>query len=647
MIYKFEDWAKDKGEAASYWVKDKFYYPIRKASDDAFKLYLKENTKIMELKKELPSGASRRIHIYAIAQEPLNPYTKETGLDVLKKNGITPDKVPELSPKELDAYKQLRAMFEKFFPLVNEGRAAAGLRPFGKLTNYFTHAKDLSISEQLGIGFKDSEFTSPYTHPKGPAFPYAEHRYKTDMPLLFDAFGLADKYAHVAVRHMLISPAIAQVREYLGKFTYKDSAGKTKTWKMADELPVAHKELTQYLDFASGKVLDTVIPKELQYVMHTLAKHSNIAVLAGSVTSVITQSTALMQTVIQFGLPYTLQGIAGLVTKARIEALRESEHLASRLQDVSIVAMGTGAVGKVSKIRERLVNSWLVGLKALKFIDEEAATATRITAKLYFADQGLTGEKLKRYADDYVVKTQGSAAPYDVAPIQRYPVGKYITNLQTFVIANWNWMQKDVLGIRNPRVPTTKMFKYLVRYLFWSTVLGALYELGNKEAPFGAPVIAGYKMYKELQGKKGKGLSDFRKAAKITGATVVEAAQIVPWLGNMRFGSGMLGLPTDTMKWLSEKISAEYGIGKGNTRSWLELGGRLTGVPRTGQTAREFRILRQGGTLTQAVLGAYPEESVRTRASKERRSKARGDTNSLRNLMKRYRPKLERPQRPY
>jgi GNAT superfamily N-acetyltransferase len=589
-IYSFEEWGRSvKGGEKK--IKEMFVYPIREANKRAAEHFKSIHEKSQALEKSLPKGSSDKIGIYALSKDP-------EGIKVLEKMKV---EVPELTPEELKAYNWMRKGFEVFHEKVNAGRKAAGLEPMGKVDNYFKLAADISLAERLGFGLNDAYFNK-YLHNKGTSFTSALERTGGLKKARTDAFNIFNEYMQSATRHMYLSPETAKMREYFTKI----NLGKGKSIDIKDTHPTATKMVTEYLDFVVGQKKNT-FPSGAESAIRFINDNNTIATLSASIRTPLVQPTALANTYAEIGPKYLKQGIAGLIDKEWYDfAIKESDHLLTREFDVNITPTMSGAVGKVSRLRERFNKSW-IGMKPTMFLDHASAVATWIGAykKAIEVDGMVKGSKeAKQYADDVVVKTQGSAAKEDLAPIQRTNIGKFFTTFQTFVINNWNFLKKEVAGVKNSRISVAEGAHKTARILFAMTVINTLFEdVAGINSPLPSPINAATENYEETD-------SELKAAT----AAALESLQIMPGVGNLRYGSTILGASPQLFSDLSAKVRAAYtGKGTGREKSWPELAGKVAGVPGTAQATRVAKILERGGSIPQAVIGDYPEDFKQTK----------------------------------
>jgi hypothetical protein len=572
-VFTFESWGNKKGKESVDQIKEMFYWNIREATHKSDLHFSKIHEKMEEYKKGLSNKASKRIYTYALAQE-------RGGKEILDKMGIK--EIPTLTAKEVEAYAWMRRGYESMYTLVNRARLASGLEQFRKVENYFTFARDVSLAERIGFGMNDRALNETYIHPKGTPFKYAKSRTGGIRKVQMDAFSVFDQYMQSATRHMHMSPEIAKSRER-ARFLEKSQ-------------PNAFAVITPYLDYtANGKKI-TFSP-EIDNAIRQLTKNITFATLSGMVRSALIQPSALNNAYTEIGSKYLYEGLKGLATQERIDAYKNSDVLLNREFDLNASQTFEGTFGKLSNIRDRYNKSWL-GMKLLKFLDMETATATRIGAYKKGISEGMTPQQAKHYADDLVIKTQASAAKHDIAPLQRMITGQFFTTFQSFVIGNFNWLARDVVGIKNPTIKNSDQFRKVFRFILGTTLINAFYEdfIGVK-SPLPTPIRSAMETY-----NKNESLTETAISAGL------EFTQLMPGLGNIRYGSSILGASPEFLSDVSKKLANTSGTYVGYTKSWPELIGKAAGVPGTAQVAKSLRIIDKGGSYTDALLGRYPEK---------------------------------------
>jgi hypothetical protein len=333
--------------------------------------------------------------------------------------------------------------------------------------------------------------------------------------------------------------------------------------------------------------------------MIMLNKNITTATLSTNLRSALIQPTALHNTYIAIGPKYTMKGAVDLMRGKGAEAIQKSKVLFNREFDIDIKQTYEGVFGRIGSIKKAINDSWL-GMKPLKYLDMQTATTTWLGAfekakEVYKMPE----EKAIRYADDTVIRTQGSAAAHDLAPLQRIALGRFFSTFQSFVINNFNFLAKDVVGIKNPMMKPAESLHKVSRYVLGATIINTIFEevLGIN-SPLPAPVRAAKKTYDKNGSEKEAAVS-----------AMLELLQVVPGFGGLRYGSGVTGAGVDYLKDVTNKLAEEAGEYRGKTKSWGELAGKAMGIPGTGQVTKTTKILEKGGTMPEAILGRYPETS--------------------------------------
>ena len=563
-------------------AKELFYRPVKEAEHQAKVEFKAIHEQAEKLRKELSGKSSERIGIYAISKQT-------DGMEILKAMGIK--EVPKLDAKEMKVYQWMRENLEEYYDKLQEARAAAGKEGFGKVENYFTFARQFSLAEKLGFSpiFTKSEILNTVMHRKTTPFKYEKHRTGGMSRADLDAFGVFNRYMESATRHVALSPAIAKGREML--LTFKESGPEGEAdWLLRDEKPAAAKFLTEWLDFQAGQ-RKPQLPNLIEKGLTTLNKNLAFAILSANIRSALIQPSAIVNTFAEIGPKWTFEGIKGMMDHTIIN---KSNVLLSRQFDVNISETMAGMPGKFEKVRQTIGN---IGMKPLQFLDMITARATWQGAYKKALSEGMDEATAINYADDVVTKTQGSAMPSDMAPVQRTAIGKSVTMFQTFVINQWGFLTKDVLGIKNSQISKKEAARKIITFIAIAILFNMFYEdLLEVPAPLPSPISA---FVKALD--KGESMpSASAEAAR-------EITSIVPVIGGgLRYGSSPFGAPVEYITDIFKKMSPNY---SGPTRSVPELIGKGLGIPGTTQATKIVRVEKKGGSLLDMALGRYDTEN--------------------------------------
>lgn len=292
--------------------------------------------------------------------------------------------------------------------------------------------------------------------------------------------------------------------------------------------------------------------------------------------------------------------------EGKARGLRESEVLVNRSMDTAIEdAYNAWRFGRLSEATQAAGQKVL---SATTWLDSISAGITWEIGRSWGEMKGLTGKQLQRFADDFVVTTNASGTVVDRAPIQNSALGKALTLFQTYVISDWHFLMKDVLGYHNPEVKTLKRFTRAFKYVLATTMLNSFYEdVIGTSSPFPTPIRALNKAKDE--GKEGVEL------AMVLGK---EAMELMPILGGMRYGGTPLG-PTATFIGEMGKQFTDDPFKKG----LLELAMTGAGVPLTAQIHKMLRANERGEDAYHTLMGTNTKGNSGSRRSRRRPSRSR------------------------
>ncbi len=559
-------------------IKELFYRPIKEGEHLAKKHFQQIHEKAEKIRKALPRGSSERIGIYAISQQ-------KGGGEILTAMGVK--EVPKLTPEEIKAYGWMRTGLETFYNKLQEARKNAGKEGFGHVENYFTFARQFALLEKLGFSpiFARGELLQTIMHKKTTPFRYEKHRVGGLTRADLDAFGVFNRYMESATRHYYLSPAIAKGREML--LTFHEGKGK---WILRDEKPGAAKFITEWLDYQAGQ-RKPQLPNLIEKGLTKLNKNLAFSILSANLRSALIQPSAIVNTVTEIGPKWTFEGIKSMLDASSVE---KSNVLLSRQFDVNVTETLAGLPGRLGKAKQAVGNA---GMKPLQWLDMQTAKATWQGAYKKGKSDGLSENAARNYADDTVTKTQGSAMPSDMAPIQRTALGKSLSMFQTFVINQWGFLTRDVLGLKNASIKNPQAIKKTLTFIVAATAVNSFYEdILGLPSPLPSPISA----FVDALDKGEDMPSASAEAAR-------EIASLVPVIGGgIRYGSSPFGAAVEYGGDIIKKIAPNYA---GPTRSAGELVAKGLGIPGTAQAVKSIRIANKGGSPIDVILGRYPEDN--------------------------------------
>jgi hypothetical protein len=553
--------------------------------------------------------ASRSIGEYLIAKQ-------KNGPESLKLSGVDPDLAVrqfESSPKLKALDTQIRAYYNDTFTRLNKARAVLGLDPIPYVENYHTFMRGVSELEAMGVSPISVNKPEFIRHMTEPTFKYKK-REGIIGPLETDFFPVFKKYAHAANRYINEAYVVAKGRAMLSDTTFApgtELGGKGgKTLRLAEVAPVKAAVLQEWIDRLAGKSSgNNVWARAARAVKIGIGE----SVLPFNARSAAIQPTSLLNTAVEIGPRWTEKGIRKYLSdpQARKFALAVSDHLKGRTFDSFLEDYMTGEImRKVGRVKHAVVSAGTLPLRAG---DASVASMSWIgayekaIASVEKGGLGLKGKAAQVFADDVVVRTQASGWVGDRAKIQNTALGGLVTTLQTFIINDWNFMAKDVMGWKNPNLKTLDRVKKITGLVLGTVLVNTVFEDGfNLQSPLPAPER---EIAKTIRGEQ-----DIR--AGISGAAR-ELLEKVPVIGGgLRFStpkrqyfpSGVQQV-TDATKLFTkilaldpEKISLYD----------LEAVAKMFGLPGLGQARKMIDRIKKGQPIPDIIMGGKVKEKPKS-----------------------------------
>jgi hypothetical protein len=508
------------------------------------------------------------------------------GLNVLKRQV---GKIPEtLTPAQKAYYDYLRSQYEYMYQLINQAREMSGKEPIGYVEDYTTFARN--IDKMIGDGVDPSTVTlkviNSYLHPETPPLKSAKPRVRGAREE-FD-LNLENTFMRTVrnvYTHVYKGPIIARVRALQN---FKLPGGKV----LRDLAPEFDNFLTGWADFQVGiKGPYLRLSPGMEAKLTRRLGKIGTSILSGSLRIAIVQPSAVALTLSHLGLKWTTAGIMGLLHPAEWRMAQEKSNvLSTRYNESAIydtladIAFRSGGKfdAAYSMIKEK-------GMLPLELLDHATATATWIGAYKK-AIRIMDEESAVTFADDTVVKTQASVTASDVTPVQRTPLGRALAMFQSYAINEWNYLARDIFGIKNPRVHMKDTFKRLTRYMIATAMVNSFYQdiLGTS-SPMPTPIRSAVRAYDE---------SDSTLNAMYQGAA--ELASYFPWLRSARYyGSSLYGAAADVYQDLAAMAGGQ-GI---SIYPLLHVATTYYGIPYANQILRAYRRSERGYGPVESVLG--------------------------------------------
>ncbi len=540
-------------------VKELIYRPVKEAEHRANVASSVLRDDMRDAIGKISGKSSKRIGIYATAQQ-------KGGKEILDQMGIT--EVPALSPTEMKAYEWMRGQLQLRFGELNAARKASGMPEFVGVENYFTFFNNWKSLLDDGHSVLTIAEDQIAPHLKATAFRFAKSRSgNAKGGVNLDAINVFKKYNESAFYHIEMSPTLAKTRQLIdGQFV--------DGFKLSESNPEAYKFLHGWINDLAGHRYDA-LPPAVSRAMSVLNKNIAYSVLSFNLRSAAIQPTAMIVSLGELGPKWAMSGAAAMADPAkRAFALKNSNVLLGRQFDATVVDALEGLTGRFAGAKRKVAD---IGMQPLKILDQITAQGTwygayqRATKKLK-----LSHREAVNYADDIVTKTQASAARSDLAPIQREIVGKTASMFNTFVINQWGWLRRDMLGIGAGGMNRERLVK-TVQYIAAVTAANSLFEdVLHMRSPFPAPLSA---FSKEMEKSDDKTKAAF--------AAVREMGEMVPIIGGAaRYGSSPMG----PLVQYSEELLKIVG-GDIRPSTVMKAAGKGLGVPGTTQITKTMKYL--------------------------------------------------------
>jgi hypothetical protein len=520
---------------------------------------------------------AKRLAVYMINRQ-------DDGPSILKNMGINVNKtLAKMTPDEMSIANQMDDFYREFYHRINVARIKSGLPEMGKRKDYFTFYRQMDWLEK-NMGYNPMEaqnldeiLANKFIHPNSTYFGEALSRANNDfIPVELDAFQSFGKYSQNALNHINISPEIARGRKVIGQISKSH--------------PELHSDITNWLDFVSGKQ-NNVLHPILRRALLSTNKRVALSVLSWNFRTMLVQPTALKNTVAKAGVADTLGGIQDVLMsskplrwmskagQAKADLVRQNSNLLGRKFDVAVDDILKLAKGPIQKIGK-------AGMRPMQELDMLTAEASWHAFYRQGTKQGLKGKDLIRYANDNVVLTQASGRKQHLARIQRSDLGRLASTLQTFVINDWGFMTEEVLGM-GKNVPMTKANIGRVYRWIGGTILTNMFfeDVLNIHSPYPTPIR---RTMEEINKKD----ASFWSVAKGLGS---ELTDVAPLIGSaVRYSTGMWGPTVEAGRRLME-----------GEKPW-EQAAKLTGIPMS--FLKVPARIQEGKSVKAVLLGEKEKE---------------------------------------
>lgn len=583
-----------------------------------------EKNQVREWLGELKSKiAPDRLKDFAIAAYADMKSVKEA----YEKMGIT--EIPKLTAEEMKVKEELLAYTRKFRERANFIRTHTGQKGIPKLLdlngqeNYLPLFRDMNVLRDLGITEGMVSSTSSKLGELSKSFnglfnPHAKKRNVSDIAIELDPFKAIERYSSYGLDEIHISPVAALAKELSHvKLPNPNGKGKVSLWEVN---PYVSKLLSKWSDAIVGKdPVATAMANMNPFLSRAIKKGSNnlvVATIGGSLRTVFVQPTSFIVNAFTIldarSAAYGIMRLMGErpfkagATRARqkssVLSIREAELIYSELAEY---------------MKEGVINGWRAfaadkSLAPMKWVDGIVAEASWNAAYHYGEKRlKLSGEELVHYADDVVEKTQGLGIKGAVSDLQTHQAFKWLTLLQTFGIADYNFIIRDVIGMKNADVSNGKAMVRAAKYLVATMLAGQMYKAMGYENVVPDPIGEYIKA---------------RDSRKSTPHALLSAAgeflEKVPIIGgSAKYGSSLGGVAgewanmvPDAAQRFAELTDWDKISDRKRRSNMIVIAkalGTTMGIPFTSQILKSIRAADQGGNPYQVILGVYIEEQRR------------------------------------
>lgn len=618
-------------------LKDVFYTPMKRGLDEVEKSVKKELFRMKGIAQYLGLKTSYKASVELGKWLAVRQYGGEKSLELSgvsaaeaegMKVGTPPDKVQKMM-NWMD--RQLLQAFHE----VNRDRIRSGQEPIEWRKDYFTFWHMADAMNKQGV----SLFSTP-KDVLNEAIATWEKNYENDLntrqaefraksrfskwmyqkrsgelgPIDLDAYGVFGRYMKSAYEQMYLSQAQSVMKKLVDGSWEIDG----KEWRLSDANKTMRDSLSNYMGFLATGAKPGEIPKHIFEVMNKLGRNVAVGKVGGNFKSSLNQITSNVHSWSTLGSKYWAKGFADYA-KAQADGIAHGWVEGGKWNEAKEVG-DLGARRREAAFEEfmnkRPRTSWgrggqkvgalgMSGLQALDMITAEITWRGAYAKAMAGEAEGMMGgrnhERAVDYANAEVARTQGSTQKPDITPFQRGQFGKVLSVLQNFTINEWGFVTRDVMGIKNADKGNPEHVKRAVRFMVGAMVVHWFYEdvLGIR-SPFN---VLGNPM--QTVGAAVKEYRESGNVLKAAGAGVVGAAKTVPIIGRgfEEYGAGGgLGAGLETVQKGAPLIR------KPSVAGAVDWAGSLMGVPGSFAASRAIKIREKGGTVPEALIGAYPEE---------------------------------------
>lgn len=290
---------------------------------------------------------------------------------------------------------------------------------------------------------------------------------------LLQRFGTSDLNKMGRAKLAKLKSALEQGSRTLKKMS-QNSPNKTNIRELH---PAKYNMLVDYIESVFNNRTEHAtksdsIFRDFEDAAYVLTKNASAAYCLGTATTVVNQFSSLVNA----GTLSTMH-TPGAFMRAFIpsevkRALKESPTLYNRITS-GPEQYFADIVGPES-VRTKKAKVIQVAGVPVRFTDGIVAVTSWLAGESMAKAKGLKGVDVVNFADEFLVKTQGSPDLVFAAPIQRTKVGRAMTGLQTYAIAHANLLAADVIGKASSHPAATAM--HLAKYLVYGNMVNMAFR---------------------------------------------------------------------------------------------------------------------------------------------------------------------------
>jgi hypothetical protein len=404
---------------------------------------------------------------------------------------ISLDELKQAAPRQWrqieEASKFFRAQYDTLLDKWNAARAAAGLKPISKRTNYFRHFVELSnFAEQFGFNFRESNLPTAisgitdYFKSQTPWSSAAQRRlgtFTTD-----DAIKGFDNYLDSASRAIFHTDSVQRGRlleKYLrNAATENGNLRATLMDKGEDDvpppvqLPNFASNLNDWTNLVSGKqarldrAIESVLGRNALTVMRAISRKFGANVIGGNFSAAVTHSIPLSYTLATTDWGGTFRGLTDMARSPFLKDFntvdgQESSFLTRRFGKTeispSVLEKGAHILGTPFRLVDQFISRFAVSAKYYEKIQD-----------------GLSPKEAMSVADNYASRVIGDRSTGNLPNIMNTKTLGWITQFQIEVNDNLSVLMHDIPYQEHGDI--RRVGYQFVKFMVFSYMLNQLYQ---------------------------------------------------------------------------------------------------------------------------------------------------------------------------